>query len=77
MCLLGSRSNTVRAMARDPCRYFNTVQSESFLQVFSSTSNVVVSAPTGSGKTVIMELAMLRLFSPNIDAAGVYQHRPG
>jgi hypothetical protein len=24
-----------------------------------------------------MELAMLRLFSPNIDAAGVYQHRPG
>ena len=37
----------------------------------------VVSAPTGSGKTGVMELALLHLLSCNIDIYGVYQHRPG
>ncbi|KAI8922947.1 P-loop containing nucleoside triphosphate hydrolase protein [Entophlyctis helioformis] len=39
---------------------FNAVQSECFDLIYSH-SNVVISAPTGAGKTVLMELAILRL----------------
>lgn len=41
--------------------YFNRMQSEAFNTLYNSNSNVVVSAPTGSGKTVLFELAMMRL----------------
>lgn len=38
----------------------------------------VVSAPTGGGKTAIMELAILRLLSGNVcPASGAYRPRPG
>ena len=37
----------------------------------------VVAAPTGTGKTVVMELSMLRLFSHNIDGNGIYRPKPG
>lgn len=40
---------------------FNAVQSKSFATVYNSDDNLVVSAPTGSGKTAIMELAICRL----------------
>ncbi|WVQ77811.1 hypothetical protein IAR50_007501 [Cryptococcus sp. DSM 104548] len=39
---------------------FNNVQSYVFDDVYSSDENLVVSAPTGSGKTTIFELAFLR-----------------
>lgn len=41
--------------------FFNTMQSRCFPKVYDSDDNLVVSAPTGSGKTVIMELGILRL----------------
>ncbi|KAG0496607.1 hypothetical protein HPP92_001298 [Vanilla planifolia] len=44
-------------------RYFNSLQSECFLGCFHSDLNMVVSAPTGSGKTVLFELCILRLLS--------------
>lgn len=50
------------------CRYFNAVQSECFQEAYLSDMNMVISAPTGSGKTVIMELCILRLLSHYIDA---------
>ncbi|KAE8213434.1 hypothetical protein CF327_g3056 [Tilletia walkeri] len=40
---------------------FNAVQSTCFDSVFQSNRNVVVSAPTGSGKTVVFELAIIRM----------------
>lgn len=40
---------------------FNAIQSKTFEAVYESSDNVVVSAPTGSGKTTIMELAICRL----------------
>lgn len=40
---------------------FNAIQSTVFRAVYESNDNVVVSAPTGSGKTAIMELAICRL----------------
>jgi len=44
-----------------PFPYFNAMQSKSFPPVYASDDNFVLSAPTGSGKTVIMELAIMRL----------------
>ncbi|GMH24878.1 hypothetical protein Nepgr_026721 [Nepenthes gracilis] len=44
-------------------RYFNSLQSECFPACFLSDVNMVISAPTGSGKTVLFELCILRLLS--------------
>ena len=44
-------------------RVFNAVQSRTFETAFNSDDNLVLSAPTGSGKTVLMELAICRLIS--------------
>ncbi|KAJ5898809.1 hypothetical protein N7495_003553 [Penicillium taxi] len=42
---------------------FNAIQSKCFLSVYNTNNNLVLSAPTGSGKTVIMELAVCRLLN--------------
>ncbi|KAJ5733918.1 hypothetical protein N7493_002704 [Penicillium malachiteum] len=42
---------------------FNAVQSKCFHPAYSTNDNLVLSAPTGSGKTVIMELAICRLLN--------------
>ncbi|KAH3678531.1 hypothetical protein WICMUC_001548 [Wickerhamomyces mucosus] len=43
--------------------YFNQIQSLCFNQLYESDHNCVISSPTGSGKTVLFELAILRLLS--------------
>ncbi|RAH84441.1 P-loop containing nucleoside triphosphate hydrolase protein [Aspergillus japonicus CBS 114.51] len=50
-----------------PFPVFNAIQSKSFQSVYRSDHNIVLSAPTGSGKTVIMELAICRLMSTSKD----------
>ncbi|KAJ2728267.1 ATP-dependent DNA helicase MER3, partial [Coemansia sp. BCRC 34962] len=42
--------------------HFNRLQSTCFADLFYSDVNLVVSAPTASGKTMLMEIAMCRLF---------------
>ncbi|KAH6771509.1 DNA helicase ROCK-N-ROLLERS [Perilla frutescens var. hirtella] len=44
-------------------RYFNSLQSECFSTCYLSDVNMVISAPTGSGKTVLFELCIMRLLS--------------
>lgn len=42
---------------------FNAIQSTCFRPVYKGNDNVVLAAPTGSGKTVVMELAICRLLN--------------
>lgn len=56
-------SHTYHVSNYDTCRYFNSLQSECFPVCFGSDVNMVISAPTGSGKTVLFELCILRLLS--------------
>ena len=42
---------------------FNAVQSKCFDTIYHSDDNLVISAPTASGKTVLLELAICRLVS--------------
>lgn len=44
-----------------PFPLLNAVQSKCFPTIFKSNDNLVVSAPTGSGKTAILEMAICRL----------------
>ncbi|AEO55687.1 hypothetical protein MYCTH_2116402 [Thermothelomyces thermophilus ATCC 42464] len=44
-----------------PYELFNAVQSKCFDTVYRTNDNLVVAAPTGSGKTAIMELAICKL----------------
>ncbi|KIW14781.1 hypothetical protein PV08_07566 [Exophiala spinifera] len=55
--------------------WFNAVQSKCFASAFGTDDNLVVSSPTGSGKTVLMELAICRLIaaSAGSDFKVVYQ----
>ncbi|TLD30867.1 hypothetical protein PspLS_03038 [Pyricularia sp. CBS 133598] len=50
-----------------PFELFNAVQSKSFASVYKTNDNVVVSAPTGSGKTAIFELAICKLLPQKTD----------
>ena len=46
----------------DSFKFFNPVQTQIFYSVYHTDENLLVGATTGSGKTVIAELAMLLLF---------------
>ena len=57
--------------------YFNAVQSESFATTFGDDRNAIIAAPTGAGKTVCLELALLRLLSSQLaDRAGSHFNPP-
>ena len=43
--------------------FFNPIQTQVFPTLFSTDDNTLVCAPTGSGKTIMAEFAILRLFS--------------
>jgi ATP-dependent DNA helicase HFM1/MER3 len=46
-----------------PFPLFNAVQSKCFPFVYNTNDNFVLSSPTGSGKTAVLELAICRLMS--------------
>ncbi|KAK4144714.1 Sec63 Brl domain-containing protein [Dichotomopilus funicola] len=52
-------------------KQFNKVQTQTFNSLFSTDNNVLVAAPTGSGKTVCAEFALLRHWAnPEADSVG-------
>lgn len=59
------------------CRFFNSIQSECFHELFYSNDSMVVAAPTASGKTVLLELAILGMLHRHIDSSGRFQHKRG
>lgn len=48
--------------------HFNPIQTQAFHTLYHTDENILLGAPTGSGKTIVAELCMLRLF-------GVYPGR--
>lgn len=51
-----------------PFSHFNTVQSQVFHSCYYTDTPVILGAPTGSGKTIVAELCVLKLFreSPHL-----------
>eukprot|EP00004_Rigifila_ramosa_P013501 TRINITY_DN2991_c0_g1_i2.p1 TRINITY_DN2991_c0_g1~~TRINITY_DN2991_c0_g1_i2.p1 ORF type:complete len:1464 (+),score=450.91 TRINITY_DN2991_c0_g1_i2:2178-6569(+) len=49
--------------------FFNAIQTQVFTTLFNTDENVLVCAPTGSGKTICAEFAIFRLFN-KLQAAG-------
>ena len=48
-------------------RSFNPIQTQTFNVLFNLDDNVLVAAPTGSGKTVCAEFALLRMIKEVLD----------
>ncbi|KAI1501740.1 Sec63 Brl domain-containing protein [Biscogniauxia marginata] len=54
----------------DDWSYFNKIQTQTFNSLYTTDDNVLIGAPTGSGKTVCAEFAILRYWSkPEIGRA--------
>ena len=64
-------SSTFESMY-DRFQFFNPIQTQTFSTLFQSDENTLVCAPSGSGKTVCAEFALLRLFSRNAGAKCVF-----
>ncbi|PKA61162.1 DEAD-box ATP-dependent RNA helicase ISE2, chloroplastic [Apostasia shenzhenica] len=52
--------------------HFNPIQTQIFHVLYHTDDNVLLGAPTGSGKTISAELAMLHLFNSQPDMKVVY-----
>lgn len=61
--LVSTRQLPDRVRAVFPFPLFNAVQSKSFDVVYRTNDNFVLSSPTGSGKTAVLELAICRLIT--------------
>jgi pre-mRNA-splicing helicase BRR2 len=53
-------------------KHFNAIQTQTFNALFQSNENVLLCAPTGSGKTVCAELAIIRHVKYEIPGKCVY-----
>ena len=56
-----------QALYQEQFQFFNPVQTQVFNALYTTDDNVFIGAPTGSGKTICAEFAILRLLSRNSD----------
>ncbi|KAG6465783.1 hypothetical protein O3G_MSEX015385, partial [Manduca sexta] len=66
------RNPKYEELYNDTFPQFNPVQTQVFNAVYNSDENVFVGAPSGSGKSVVAELALLRLLHTSAAARAVY-----
>jgi len=55
-----------------PFSHFNPIQTQLFHTLYYSDTNVLLGAPTGSGKTIVAEIAIFRVFREQPNAKVVY-----
>ncbi|CAK9298582.1 unnamed protein product [Gordionus sp. m RMFG-2023] len=63
------RNPKFEILYKDKLTFFNPIQTQVFNAIYNSDDNVFVGAPTGSGKTICAEFALLRMFSRTQDGA--------
>jgi activating signal cointegrator complex subunit 3 len=67
-----SALQNIRYQAMYKFQFFNPLQTQFFHTVYHTDENILIGAPTGSGKTVAAELALFRLFNNCPGCKAVY-----
>jgi pre-mRNA-splicing helicase BRR2 len=66
------RNRRYEAFYQERLQYFNAIQTQVFNALYTTSESVFVGAPTGSGKTICAEFALLRAFESDAEAKCVY-----
>uniref|UniRef100_A0A8B9LHH3 U5 small nuclear ribonucleoprotein 200 kDa helicase n=1 Tax=Astyanax mexicanus TaxID=7994 RepID=A0A8B9LHH3_ASTMX len=66
------RNAAFESLYQNKFPFFNPIQTQVFNAVYNSDDNVFVGAPTGSGKTICAEFAILRMLLHNTEGRCVY-----
>ncbi|EPQ10851.1 U5 small nuclear ribonucleoprotein 200 kDa helicase [Myotis brandtii] len=66
------RNSTFESLYQGKFPFFNPIQTQVFNTVYNSDDNVFVGAPTGSGKTICAEFAILRMLLQSSEGRCVY-----
>jgi pre-mRNA-splicing helicase BRR2 len=70
--VFGEALTGLRLVFQRRFKHFNPIQTQSFAALFKSDANVVLAAPSGSGRLVCAELALARLFAKKPTARAVF-----
>jgi len=55
-----------------PFKFFNPIQTQVFFSLYQTNKNILIGAPTGSGKTIMSELAIFNLMKEHPELKTVY-----
>uniref|UniRef100_A0A1A8I724 U5 small nuclear ribonucleoprotein 200 kDa helicase n=1 Tax=Nothobranchius kuhntae TaxID=321403 RepID=A0A1A8I724_NOTKU len=66
------RNSAFEALYQNKFPFFNPIQTQVFNALYNSDDNVFVGAPTGSGKTICAEFAILRMLLHSAEGRCVY-----